>query len=186
MNAPLAPSAGTFAGSSSPYPAVVANAAARGGQHGSAGLPRYRRLIRPNRSLSRGLLATVMAVYVVMEVGIGVGFLMRGAWLVLPFAGLEIAVIGIIIYFMSRHARDYELVVVDERYLKVLRRIGTRRSRHEFQRYWTKVSLRTDASGWYPSRLLVGSHGRFVEIGRWMEEEQRRLFARDLKQIIQR
>ncbi|MHB1585528.1 MAG: DUF2244 domain-containing protein [Acidiferrobacteraceae bacterium] len=185
MNAPLAPSSGTFAGPSSPCPKVVASVAEGGWRSGSARLPGHRWVIRPNRSLSRGLLVPLMAIYVVMEIGIGVVFLLRGAWLVLPFGGLEIAAIGTILYLLSRHARDYELVVVDERHLKVLKRLGKRRSRYEFQRYWTKVSLRTDASGWYPSRLLVGSHGRFVEVGKWMGEDQRRVFARDLKRIIQ-
>ncbi|MHB1514845.1 MAG: DUF2244 domain-containing protein [Acidiferrobacteraceae bacterium] len=149
-------------------------------------LSHYRRMIRPNRSLSRRWLVAVFAAYVITEVGIGVAFFIMGAWLVLPFAGLEIFVIGVILYLVSRHARDYELIVVDERYLKVFRRLGRRRFHHEFQRYWARISLRCDARKWYPSRLVVGSHGRFVEIGAWMEEDQRRVLARDLKQIIQR
>ncbi|MHB1951769.1 MAG: DUF2244 domain-containing protein [Acidiferrobacteraceae bacterium] len=149
-------------------------------------LPRYRRLIRPNRSLSRRLLATVMAVYVVTELIIGIAFMERGAWLILPFAGLEIAVIAVVLYLVSRHSRDYELVVMDDRHLKVLQRVGTTRRRHEFQRYWVKVLLRLDQTGWYPSRLLLGSHGRFVEVGKWMGEEQRQSFARELQRIIRR
>lgn len=149
-------------------------------------LPKYHRMIRPNRSLTRGTLGVVLGAYLLTEVGIGVAFFLKGAWLVLPFAGLEILAIGIVLYFLSRHNRDYELVVVDDRHLKITRQMGRQRSYHEFQRYWTKVQLRSGSAEWYPSRLLVGSHGEFVEIAASMDEDNRRALARDLKQIIQR
>lgn len=149
-------------------------------------LRRYRRLIRPNRSLSRRTLLWALASYLATEVGIGVAFLLKGAWPVLPFAGLEIIVIGIVLHVMSRHARDYELVVVDDLYLKIVRRQGKQKTQHRFQRYWAKVSLSRDTQKWYPSRLVVGSHGRFVEIGTWMDEDGRQALAHDLQQIIQR
>ena len=143
-------------------------------------------MIRPNRSLTRGTLAVVLGAYLLTEVGIGVAFFLKGAWLVLPFAGLEILVIGVVLYLLSRHHRDYELVVIDDQYLKITRQMGPHQSYHQFQRYWAKVLLRSDQADWYPSRLLVGSHGRFVEIAASMDEDNRRALAQDLKQIIQR
>lgn len=148
--------------------------------------PQYRRVIRPNRSLSRRLLLGVLGTYLAIETGIGVGFLLKGAWPILPFAGLEILVVGAVLYVLSRHRGDCEVVVVDDAHLTVVRRQGAHQSQHEFQRYWTRVRLRRDAKKWYPSRLWVGSHGHFVEIGASMEEAEREALARDLRQVIER
>ncbi len=70
-------------------------------------------LIQPNRNLSwnetrlvflfLGLCIAVVAVY----------FVILGAWLVLPFAGLELLVIGAGLYFQSCHAHRQQVIRVD-------------------------------------------------------------------------
>jgi uncharacterized membrane protein len=42
-----------------------------------------------------------------------------------------------------------------------------------FQRHWARVVLKQSRGDWYPSRLLLHSHGRQVEVGRFLEEQER-------------
>jgi uncharacterized membrane protein len=114
---------------------------------------------------------------------IAVGFMLIGAWMILPFAGLEIAVVGVTLAFVHRHAADCEELVVNDDRLVITQRRGRREVRHEFPCYWTRVSLRA-GRGWHPARLIVGSHGRELEIGVSMDEEQRESLARELRTIV--
>lgn len=65
-------------------------------------------VIRPNRSLSfRGMVWLFLAYLGLMAV-IGLGFLGTGAWMALPFARLEVVVIGAVFYYLVyRHGDDH-------------------------------------------------------------------------------
>ena len=146
--------------------------------------PRFQRLIRPNRSIS-GLAAGILfASYVAMMMGIGIGFWAFGAWMILPFMGLEVGVVAAVVYLLARHREDYELVIVDDSTVRVLRRRGDTETRTEFQRYWAQVTLDTDRNGWYPTRLFIRSHGRETEIAEYMSEEAKHDLARELRTIV--
>lgn len=148
---------------------------------------RYRKLIRPNRSLSRRGLWLLIAIYALLSVSVGIGFgLALGAWLILPFFGLEVAVIAVVAVIVTRRAGDYELVMLDPERLRLVRRTAGRRSCIEFQRYWARIALASGECGWYPSRLFITSHGRSVEFGAAMAEHDRRALAQELKGLLRR
>lgn len=144
-------------------------------------------IIRPNRSLSlRGMIWLFIA-YLGLLLIIALGFLGVGAWMVLPFAGLEAVVIGAVFYFfVYRHTNDHEVVIVDGDRLSVIKQEGQSQSRHEFQRHWTQVNLESSGHRWYPPRLLLGSHGRFVELGAGIKEEDKLTLAKELITILGR
>lgn len=142
--------------------------------------PRYRKLIRRPHALSRRGLRWVFVVCAAVNAIVAVGFSVFGAWLVLPFAGLEVMVVGFTLGLVARQRADYELVVVDEARLHIARRQRGRRECVELSRYWARVSLARGDYGWYPSRLLIKSHGRAVEVGAWMTEDARKAFAHEL------
>jgi uncharacterized membrane protein len=54
---------------------------------------------------------------------------------------------------------------------------------HRFQRAWARILLLRDPSGWYPSRLLLRSHGRSIEIGPWLVEDERLELAEELTRL---
>ena len=53
-------------------------------------------------------LAKVFAALSFLVLAIGAGFAAAGAWLVLPFAGLEVLLLGTAFALYARHAADYE------------------------------------------------------------------------------
>jgi uncharacterized membrane protein len=151
---------------------------------GAQGAPEYRKLIKPNCSLSLGCFASLLGLFVVVEALLGLQFWRTGAWIITFFIGLESLFIAFVLFLFAQRRDDYELVTVDDRYVRVARRQGGRESQDEFQRYWARVSLQKDASGWYPSRLLLGSHGRAIEIGRALNERARGMMARELQKRV--
>lgn len=141
-------------------------------------------MIRRQRSLSVRQAALLFAAYGLLMAVIAVGFWNVGAWMISPFVGLELGAITIAICLVCRRARDYELLVIEDDRVKIVRHEGRRESCFEFQRYWTRVSLTIDERAWYPSRLLIGSHGKMIEVGAYMNEAARRELARDLKEVM--
>ncbi len=99
-----------------------------------------------------GFLAAVLITIAVM-------FYSQGAWLVLPFAGIELLAIAAGFYACIRHNNDYELVEIDDTRIHVKRCIAKREQNFSFQTYWTKVLLEI-SKGWYPSKLWVKSKGQ--------------------------
>jgi uncharacterized membrane protein len=114
---------------------------------------------------------------------IGIGFTLAGAWPVLPFAGLQLALVGAVLYRLYRHADDHDRIIVERERVTVIRRRGRREWRDGFQRYWTRVLLER-RRGWYPSQLKVGSHGRFVVIAAGVNEKERESLSATLNNII--
>lgn len=142
-------------------------------------------IVRPNRTLTLRDMTVLFAGLTVVVLTIGIGFSLAGAWPVLPFAGLEMLVVGLVLYRLARHADDHDLIVVGREHITVIRRRGGCEWRNEFQRYWTKVTLERRRS-WHPSQLKVGSHGRFVVIAADVNEEERKSLSVTLNNFLRK
>lgn len=128
--------------------------------------------------------AVFVICFAVLSLTIALSFFSVGLWLVLPFAGLEVLAVGVAIGYSIKRSQGYEWIVVTDRDVAVTRsEFGGSRS-YNFQRYWTQVRLEKPASRLRPHRLLVGSHGRFVEIGREFLDEDRENFAARLTEAV--
>ncbi|MEK9942127.1 MAG: DUF2244 domain-containing protein [Gammaproteobacteria bacterium] len=143
----------------------------------------FRLLIRPNCSL--GMLAAwlMFGLFALVAVGIGTYMVMLGAWPVLPFLGLELALLAIAFVMLQKRARFFDLLVSEGDEVCVTKRDGEGDRKQRFHRYWMQVRV---ASGpyWYPSKLLVGSHGQFTEIGAELTEEDRLKTATQLRGLL--
>ena len=109
-----------------------------------------------------------------------------GFWPVLPFAGLEMLVLGaaLRISLARRHYR--QTIVVSESDVAIRSRIGRNNSEVVFPRHWAQVKLRRSTSRLHPSRLVIESHGRQCAVGDFLTEEERRGLYSELKVLIGR
>lgn len=136
-------------------------------------------MARRNDSLSSAGRLLVFAFIFVVSVGIAAAFAILGAWLVLPFAGLEMVVLYIAFCHVDRHAADYERIAIDGDTVEVELFEAGRMQHHELSRYWAQVVVEPDGS-----RLALRSHGRELAIGRHMNDEQRLDLARELRRRL--
>ena len=139
----------------------------------------FKRVARRNNSLSSTGRLVAFALIFIVSIGIAAAFATFGAWLILPFAGIEMLVLFFAFRYIERHAADYELVEIDGDAVKVEWTSGRSRHGGEFNRHWAQVVV--DGGG---SRLALRSHGRELEIGRYMTDEQRLDLARALKRRL--
>jgi len=134
----------------------------------------------PNRSLDWRTTKRVFFGFALCMGLFSAYWLAQGAWLVLPFFGLELVVLGLGLYLSALASGRREVIEIDGAELRVMR--GRRRlERVEcLPRYWSRVVLSTDPVGWYPSRLWLVAHGRRVQVGTALVEPERLALAADL------
>jgi uncharacterized membrane protein len=147
--------------------------------------PGFVLVARRNNSLSRAGRYRVFGSLVIVSLGISLTFALHGAWPVVPFAGAEMLVLYLAFRAVERHARDFESVSVSGDRVVLERWESGRVSRAEFSRYWAQVVFEPSSAGGH-ALLAVRSHGRQVQFGRHLTDEQRREAARTLKHQLSR
>jgi uncharacterized membrane protein len=95
------------------------------------------------------------------------------------FALIESCAMALALRQAWRAGDRSERIVLDGSSLEVRTLPGRRRTR--FQSYWVRAWL---APGNGHERLLLGSHGRELEIGAFLAEEERAVLSRKLKVLL--
>jgi uncharacterized membrane protein len=143
-----------------------------------------RLLLRPNHSLSRRGRTVLFLSLAAATVVLGFLFMLTGAWPVVPFLFLELLGVGFVLQRMARNAGDCEEIVVEDDRISVIQHVAGRATQQEFQRYWTKVALEPVCHGRHAARLLIGSHGRTLEIARALQEGEKQALAHRLRSMV--
>lgn len=130
--------------------------------------------VKRNCSISPRELSCVLGMAMCVSFGIAAGFALFGAWLILPFAGVEMVALAAAFYMNGRHAADYERIILAEGRMVLEARDAERLARHEFNPAWVRIAERRSGR---ECRLLLRSHGREFEIGRHLDAERRASLA---------
>ena len=141
-------------------------------------------VVMPNRAMSWQHIMMFYFLISAITLAIAINFFVQGLTLILPFAGLELAALGIVLYISAWRSNIKELVSVTENKIKIeIGRNGPEKS-YEFDRAWSKIVLERSWNNWYPSRLLLRSHGKQIEIGKFLNEQERQCLEAELKKVI--
>ena len=142
--------------------------------------------IRPNCSLTVRGARLFFASACVMPFGMGGLLALKGFWPILPFAGLEMALLAWALKVSLERRFHSQTITVTESNVSVESRHRSSTERVVFPRHWAQVKLRRPAASLHPSRLTIESHGRQCELGSFLTEEERRGLARRLVRVIGR
>jgi uncharacterized membrane protein len=111
-------------------------------------------------------------------------FAAHGFWPVLPFAGIEVGLLIWAVKASMRAGQRSETIRIDADSIQIEVCGPTGSYSTVFARHWARVTLRAPHAVLHPSRLYIESHGRACEVGRFLTEDERRAFARRLKQLV--
>ena len=141
-------------------------------------------LIRPNRSMTvKGMTLFVLLVGVGVFL-IAIRFVLLGAWVILPFAVLEIGLLAAGFWLYERASRYRETVQLSRSNFLITQESVNARQTWRFNPHWVQVSLMLDPNDWYPSKLLIRSHGEQVEIGACLTNQEREELSIAIKQSM--
>jgi uncharacterized membrane protein len=139
--------------------------------------------LKRNCSISPAGLLSVFAALSIVAIAIGIGFAIAGAWLILPFAGLEVAMLGAAFVLYARRAADYEKIELGRDRLTVEVAEAASTARYELDPRRAAVCLEKDEG--YGARVLLRGAKEELEIGRHLDAGTRVEFAAELRRRIE-
>jgi uncharacterized membrane protein len=139
-------------------------------------------VFRRNCSLSPKQLIQWYLSLCVITLVIATGFLLAGFWIVLPFAGIELLLVGTAFVIYARHATDYEMIELQPNQLTLVMADGTKLTQLEWSPQWAKLSY----NGKYKAPLLFSHKGQQVKIGKFIAEKDKSALHRELKVALAR
>jgi uncharacterized membrane protein len=142
--------------------------------------------IVPNCSLSTRGAQIFFGSMCLATFGVAALMTFRGFWPVLPFAGLEMGVLGWALKKSLERRHHSETITVSDADVRIERRERARYVEVVFPRHWARVKLRRPHSRLHPSCLTIESHGRRCEVGSFLTEQERRGLAQRLARLIGR
>ncbi|MDH5210591.1 MAG: DUF2244 domain-containing protein, partial [Betaproteobacteria bacterium] len=125
----------------------------------------------------RGLLL-VFALLAALALGIASAFAALGAWLILPFAGLELVLLGAAFWMTARHAADYERIERRRERLTVEVRQAERLRRFDLDARRARVHVRD-------GHVVLDAPQVRLEVGRHLDAASRAGFADELGRRLQ-
>ncbi|MEZ5478560.1 MAG: DUF2244 domain-containing protein [Thiolinea sp.] len=141
-------------------------------------------VIQPNCSLSNQdrkwflwLIGTLMACITLM-------LAVQGLWLVAPFMGADLLLLVYAFRRVGQRCRIVERVVIDDKELTIYHEEQRHPRSWSFPLHWVNVDLRPGRQTQMASRLLIGSHGSWVELASFLNEDERSSLASALKAAI--
>lgn len=117
----------------------------------------------------------------VISLTVAVVFSALGAWLILPFAGLEAAALYGVYCWVRRHAQDSESLTIRGDVVTLAVREATQTRQYEFNRAWAQLVVEEGAR---EVRLALRSHGRQVPVGRYLDSGGRQRLAQELRRRL--
>jgi uncharacterized membrane protein len=143
--------------------------------------PFFDATLRPHRSLGPRGFALLMAAVSGISFISGIAFVLRGAWPVVGFFGLDVALIYLAFRVNYRAADASERVILRETQLLVeRRRRGQLIGRWSFQPYWLHIDVIEEPR----PAIVLRSHGHSVAVGAFLSPDERAGFARALSDSV--
>lgn len=136
--------------------------------------PSAARVARRERWTAFGLIAAA-------SLAVAFALAAAGAWPVLPYSALELALVATAFVVVERRAQDWERLTVAGDRVIVERSVHGRAERREFNRCWLRVEMRDEGAA--RERLTLRYAGEAMDFGGTLPPGQRVEVARTLRRL---
>lgn len=131
-------------------------------------------LVRPNQSATWELNLRIIIALGTWSMLIAISFSLYGAWLILPFAGLEIAALFAALYYVCRKLSLRQVICIDADTVAIEKGFYYPVVRWRFAREHTRLAVQVQAHPWDAIVLRVFSvrGDEAVEVGEFLNREE--------------
>jgi uncharacterized membrane protein len=134
-------------------------------------------MLRRNCVLTPAQLAIWFVSLSTVSLGIAAAFAAYGAWMVVPFALIEVSVLGVAFFCYARHAGDYERIEASPGRLRVEASHGASLRVEEVSPPWVRVDYRGRSSE--PIVLVAGRQK--IAVGRFVPDHRKPALVQELR-----
>jgi uncharacterized membrane protein len=140
-------------------------------------------VLRPSPPMSAHALGIILAMVAAINFAFALSFVLRGAWPIAPFMGLDVLLLAWAFRESRIKARAHERVTLSTSLLRVEQHPARGTAREvAFNPYWVRVDLQPWTE--YSNRLFLRSHGRSIQLGAFLAPTTRESFAQTLKSAL--
>ncbi len=145
--------------------------------------PRFSAVLTPHRSLSPRGFMVLMAAICAISFGTGLLFFLLGAWPVVGFMGLDVALIYVAFKLNFRALRIYETVDrTDEAMTGTRVQPSGEAQSWSFNPYWVRLKLEPRVGR--STELSIASHGKRLVFAAFLTDPEREDFASALTRAL--
>jgi uncharacterized membrane protein len=139
--------------------------------------------LRPSPPMNPRALLVILIVVTAFNIAFAANFVLRGAWPIAPFMGLDVALLAWAFRSSTLAARRFEHVTLTPSALRIEQHPAKGAvKRAEFNPYWVRVDLQWPTE--FSNRLFLRSHGREMQVGDFLAPSVRERFAEGLKSAL--
>ena len=138
--------------------------------------------LSPNSSLTGIYRIIFLASISFICVGIATVFYFFGAYLILPFAGIEIAILLIAFYISFKRSSRKELIYISQEVVKIER--GIHKAEYLWEEFRTFTSFQIEKDANKSLRLSFRSKGDDVIVGDFLNEDDKNILINEIRNII--
>ena len=141
-------------------------------------------VLKPNNSATWRFNMMVVASLAIIAVLISTFFMLQGAWLIAPFSGLEVLVLLGCLYLCARSNIQTEVIKFSPDKVTIEQGRTFAEKSWEYHRSWAKIFVRKARLEGYPDQVVIRSHGRELELGSFLNKDDKVQLVRKLRKII--
>lgn len=136
-------------------------------------------ILYPHRSLSPKGFLILMLCIIFVSFSIGAFFMLKGAWPVFGFFGLDVLLVYIAFKVNYHDAKRYEKIRLWENSLIIKKKSDNGKSNTwKFNPYWVRLEMKKSQSR--SSDLNLSSHGKTISIGSFLSNQEKEEVANTL------
>jgi len=136
-------------------------------------------ILYPHRSLSPKGFLILMLCIIFVSFSIGAFFMLKGAWPVFGFFGLDVLLVYIAFKVNYHNAKRYEKIRLWENSLIIKKKSDNGKSNAwKFNPYWVRLEMKKSQSR--SSDLNLSSHGKTISIGSFLSNQEKEEVANTL------
>jgi uncharacterized membrane protein len=137
--------------------------------------------LSPNRSATWQQTKWVIAVMSAVIIIIATAWTFVGAWVVLPFAGLELGLFAYLMYRVSRFTYNEQTINIDSEYVTVKFGYRIKKTQATFERKLVDIYYSESDNNWELPKIALCSKHQKLLVGEFLNLEDRVLLRDDLQ-----
>lgn len=130
-------------------------------------------VLTPNKSMSWETNKKILFVMFAVNMAIGIAFAMQGAWLILPFAGLEILLVAIGTYYVCWRLNFQETIAIEGKALQLKKGVYYPKQVWQWQKRDTALLTQPSHYRLSAPTLFLKHLNETVEIGNFLTRTEK-------------
>ncbi|MFL2534810.1 MAG: DUF2244 domain-containing protein [Candidatus Azotimanducaceae bacterium] len=140
-------------------------------------------VLRPNYSWTWRYNLYLLYTLTAVSAAVGIGFLLAGAWIILPFSVVELSALAVCMFYCTKQCNRQEVITVTEHSVKIEQGIKRAETAQVYQRNWAKYLVTPATHPWGGARVAIRSHNHESELGGFLSHGDKQVLIQALKRV---